>query len=802
MASLSTHLLRSSSPFALPLAAFFCIFLSLQLLPRPVLSQCSNVPVIFNFGDSNSDTGGLVAGLGFPVNPPNGRQSVNASFLSPYMESLGSTFRNGANFAVVGSSTLPKFLPFALNVQVMQFLRFKARSLQLSAAGFGNMTSDEAFRNALYMIDIGQNDLANSFSKNLSYVQVIKRIPSVTIEIKNAVKAIYGQGGRKFWIHNTGPLGCLPQKLSMVQRSPNDLDPHGCLSSYNAAAGVFNEALRHLCTEMSSELTDATIVYVDIYSIKYDLIANSTKYGFSSPLMACCGYGGPPYNYNIKFPLIRCRTYCSSVPTSANSQIAWFSRLGQIENARKVFDQMSQKNIVSWNSIIAGYFQNNQHAEARCLFDRMPERNTVSWNGLISGYVKNRMVKEARKVFDTMPERNVVSWTAMVRGYVEEGCISVAESLFWQMPERNVVSWTVMLGGLIRDHRIDEARCLFDMMPVKDVVARTNLMAGYCQEGRMDEARELFDEMPRRNVVSWTTMVSGYVQNQRVDIARKLFEVMPEKNEVTWTAMLMGYTQSGRIVEAAELFDAMPIKSVIACNAMILGFGHNGELFNARKVFEQMREKDDGTWSAMIKVYERKGCELEALDLFALMQRQGIRANFPSLISILSVCASLASLDHGRQVHAQMLRSQFDSDVYVSSALITMYIKCGDLVKAKWVFDRFSPKDIVMWNSIITGGLLREAGYSPDGSFVFHDVDEEEKVRSLGHHSEKLAVAYGLLKVPAPMPIRVMKNLRVCGDCHSAIKLIAKITGREIILRDANRFHHFKDGVCSCKDYW
>ncbi|XP_058191364.1 GDSL esterase/lipase At1g09390 isoform X2 [Rhododendron vialii] len=261
MASLSTHLLRSSSPFALPLAAFFCIFFSLQILPRPVLSQCSNVPVIFNFGDSNSDTGGLVAGLGFPVNPPNGR----------------AFFGNSAG-------------------------RLSDGRLVIDFLCVGNMISDEAFRNALYMIDIGQNDLAGTFSKNLSYVQVIKRIPSVTIEIKNAIKAIYGQGGKKFWIHNTGPLGCLPQKLSMVQRSPNDLDPHGCLSSYNAAAGVFNEALRHLCTEMSSELTDATIVYVDIYSIKYDLIANSTKYGFESPLMACCGYGGPPYNYNIKVP--------------------------------------------------------------------------------------------------------------------------------------------------------------------------------------------------------------------------------------------------------------------------------------------------------------------------------------------------------------------------------------------------------------------------------------------------------------------------------------------------------------------
>ncbi|KAF8043106.1 hypothetical protein BT93_A1451 [Corymbia citriodora subsp. variegata] len=100
------------------------------------------------------------------------------------------------------------------------------------------------------------------------------------------------------------------------------------------------------------------------------------------------------------------------------------------------------------------------------------------------------------------------------------------------------------------------------------------------------------------------------------------------------------------------------------------------------------------------------------------------------------------------------------------------------------------------------GVLLRQAGYSPDGSFVLHDIDEEEKVHSLRYHSEKLAVAFGLLKIPEGMPIRVMKNLRVCGDCHSAIKLIAKVTGREIILRDANRFHHFKDGFCSCRDYW
>ncbi|KAL5981624.1 hypothetical protein ACLOJK_015687 [Asimina triloba] len=703
----------------------------------------------------------------------------------------------------------------------------------------------------------------------------------------------------------------------------------------------------------------------------------------------------------MRVSLTRCQSNCQSDFFSATAQISWYARLGQIENARRVFDEIPKRNVVTWNAIITGYFQNRQPKEARRLFVMMPERNTSSWNCMISGYVKNGMVEEARRVFAEMPERNVVSWTSMVRGYVEQGAILEAESLFWQMPERNVVSWTVMLGGLIQAQRIDEARRLFDEMPEKDVVARTNMISGYCNLGLMAEARELFDEMPRRNVISWTTMVSGYAHNLQVDIARKLFEVMPEKNEVSWTAMLTGYTQCGRIEEASELFKRMPEKSVVACNAMILGLGENGKVLEARKVFDQMEQKDDSSWSAMIKVNERNGFELEALDTFSSMQKAGLRANYPSFISILTVCASLALLDHGRQLHADLVKSQFDSEVFISSALITMYVKCGDLVRARRIFDRFTSKDVVMWNAMITGyaqhglgdealqifdemlssgmiaddvtlvgvlsacsytgriargrelfklmasdyliepkaehyacmvdmlgrggqiqeamdliksmpfeadavvwgallgacrihmklnlaevaakkllqlepknagpyillsniyasrerwedvaelrrsmrvrhvrkspgcswievekkvhmftgghgivhpehqlivgmldklgGMIREAGYCPDSSFVLHDVDEEQKVQSLGYHSEKLAVAYGILKLPEGVPIRVMKNLRVCGDCHSAIKLISKVTRREIILRDANRFHHFRGGSCSCKDYW
>ncbi|CAO2837634.1 unnamed protein product [Amaranthus hypochondriacus] len=306
-----------------------------------VFGVCLKPPVIFSFGDSNSDTGGLSAGLGYSVNPPNGRsffgrstgrlsdgrlildflcQSLNTRFLSPYLDSLGSNFHNGANFAIVGSCTLPEYKPFNLNVQVMQFLHFKKRSLELASTGAKVFINEEGFQNALYMIDIGQNDLADSFSQNLSYAEVVKDIPLVIQEIKKAVKTLYDEGGRKFWIHNTGPLGCLPQKLTLVQHKEGDLDTFGCILSYNTAAKLFNTALLHLCQEMRSEFADATIVHVDIYSIKYDLISNGVKYGFSKPLMACCGAGGPPYNYNIQ---MTCGNYGAEACNNGSQFVSW-----------------------------------------------------------------------------------------------------------------------------------------------------------------------------------------------------------------------------------------------------------------------------------------------------------------------------------------------------------------------------------------------------------------------------------------------------------------------------------------------
>ncbi|KAK4371650.1 hypothetical protein RND71_007034 [Anisodus tanguticus] len=201
--------------------------------------------VIINLGDSNSDTGGYVIVCGMSGQLPkvhtfnhdlagrmcDGRlvidflcESVGNDYLTPFMESIGTNFTNGVNFAIAGSKTLPRFDSFNLHIQISQFKECTSH------------------------IDIGQNDL-----DGLSYEKAILKIPDIISEIENAIKAMYEQGGKNFWVHNTGPLGCLPKSLATYKKYENDYDEHGCLISLNE--------------------------------------------GFVNPLMACCGYGGKPYDF-------------------------------------------------------------------------------------------------------------------------------------------------------------------------------------------------------------------------------------------------------------------------------------------------------------------------------------------------------------------------------------------------------------------------------------------------------------------------------------------------------------------------
>ncbi|XP_054803939.1 GDSL esterase/lipase At1g54790-like [Prosopis cineraria] len=287
-----------------------------------------NYPAVFNFGDSDSDTGELVAALGIQLAPPNGLRyfktpsgrfcdgrlivdflmdATDLPFLNAYLNSVGfPSFRKGCDFAAAGSTILPasasSISPFSFWIQLSQFSRFKARVLELIAKGNESnkyVPADDYFKKGLYMFDIGQNDLAAAFhSKTLD--QVLASIPTILLEFEYGIKKLFVQGARHFWIHNTGPLGCLAENVAKFGTDPSIVDELGCVRMHNQAAKTFNLQLHALCRELQGQFPDANVTCVDIFTIKINLIANYSKYGFAQPIMTCCGHGGPPLNYDSR----------------------------------------------------------------------------------------------------------------------------------------------------------------------------------------------------------------------------------------------------------------------------------------------------------------------------------------------------------------------------------------------------------------------------------------------------------------------------------------------------------------------
>ncbi|XP_028081459.1 GDSL esterase/lipase At1g54790-like [Camellia sinensis] len=303
-----------------------------NIIHSPLLANGSDsivglkYPAVFNFGDSNSDTGELFAGLGVRLGLPFGStyfhkpssrmcdgrlvldflmEAMGLPFLNPYLNAIGApSFRNGCNFAASGCTVLPataqSVCPFSFGIQVAQFLRLKAEVLQLQLETKEldkYLPPEDFFNEGLYMFDIGQNDFSIDLD-SMSLHQVLALIQTILAEFEAGIKKLYDEGARNFWVHNMGPVGCIAQKIAYYGTDPPKLDEHGCVSSHNQAAIIFNLQLHELCRKLQSQYTEANITYTDIFTIKFDLIVNYSRYGFKQPIMACCGYGGPPLNYD------------------------------------------------------------------------------------------------------------------------------------------------------------------------------------------------------------------------------------------------------------------------------------------------------------------------------------------------------------------------------------------------------------------------------------------------------------------------------------------------------------------------
>ncbi|XP_043698653.1 pentatricopeptide repeat-containing protein At2g39620 isoform X2 [Telopea speciosissima] len=747
------------------------------------------------------------------------------------------------------------------------------------------------------------------------------------------------------------------------------------------------------------------------------------------------------------------RTFPTAV---SNGLIDMYSKCGATIVARRVFDHLLDHDDVSWGTMMAGYVHNGYFLEALELFDYLKEENLklnhVSAISALLAATEMRDLEKGREIHDYATrekiDSDVLVATPLITMYAKCGELEKAKELFEGITGRDVVAWSAMVASLVQNGYPHEALSLFremqkgncrpnrvtivsilpacaDLSDVKlgksihcyilkdnvdlDVSTGTALVAMYTKCEFFTLAHVVFDRMVHKDVVTWNALINGYAQVGDAHHAMEMFHQL----------LLAGhYPDSGTIVgvlPACVLLDALDqgayvhlkiIKSGFESdmhvkNALIDMYAKCGNLSSAEFLFKETEFiKDEISWNTLISGYMQNGCAREALSAFHQMKLENLQPNLITVVSVLPAAANLAALREGMAIHACVIKAGFESSVLAGNSLIDMYAKCGRLDYTQDLFNWMGNKDTVSWNAMLAGyaihgygnyavelfsqmvenavdvdsvtflsvlsacrhgglidegrkifnsmnseyhyepepehyacmvdllgrvGLLDEAwgliqkmpmapdagvwgallgacrmhsnvpfgevaldhlvrlepqnpahyvvlsniyaqrgrwsdvgkmrdkmsnrglmkipgcswveikdkvhafrtgdqshpqlasmnriwdgllekmekmGYLPDMSCVLHNVEEEEKQSFLHSHSERLAIAFSLLNTQPGVTIRIVKNLRVCGDCHITTKLISEITGRRIIVRDASRFHHFERGTCSCKDYW
>ncbi|KAJ0736340.1 putative tetratricopeptide-like helical domain superfamily, DYW domain-containing protein [Helianthus annuus] len=423
-------------------------------------------------------------------------------------------------------------------------------------------------------------------------------------------------------------------------------------------------------------------------------------------------------------------------------------------------------------------------------------------------------VESARVVFDEMPKWDSVSWSAMIGGYARMGMGTNAVELFREMQVAGV--------------RPDEVTMVSVLSACSDL--------GALEVGRWVESY-IEREKITKSVELCNALIDMFAKCGDVDKALRLFGSLNEKTIVSWTSVIVGMAMHGRGMEAASLFEKMKDSGVAPDDVTFIGLlsacSHAGLVDEGLKYFDSMTMQFNITpkiehYGCMVDLFSRAGLVKQALEF---VNKMPIEPNPIIWRTLTAACRLHGELNLGETLTKQLIEKEpLHESNYV--LLSNIYGKMSNWEKKNTVRNMMGEKGIrkIPGSTMIeldnriyefvagdrTHELYKEihemidemnrkmkmAGYVPTTSEVLLDIGQEDKEDALNKHSEKLAIAFALLKTPPGTPIRIVKNLRVCGDCHSATKFVSKIYEREIIVRDRNRFHHFRDGVCSCNDFW
>ncbi|KAK4751146.1 hypothetical protein SAY87_004628 [Trapa incisa] len=537
------------------------------------------------------------------------------------------------------------------------------------------------------------------------------------------------------------------------------------------------------------------------------------------------------------------------------SLINMYSKLGDIESACRIFNSMTIRTLVSWNAMISGYIQNGfihkafglfrelvkdscQHFDSgtivsllqacslgvdlqggkvihACVYRMGYELNTILTTALIDLYLKCNELQLALRIFQRMQDRNVITWTTLMVGLAQNGQAEEALKLFSQMQEEGIAANSVTLVSLI--HSCTHLGSTKKGMIVHGQILRRNfsfcsvnvtaLTDMYAKCGKIEYAgRVLRFSSVQKDVILWNSLIVGYGMNGFGDRALAAYHKMIEDglkpDESTFISLLTACNHSGLVKEATELFHSMesdhsimPNQKHYACFVDLLS--RAGRLGEAEDLINTMPfEPESSVFEALLNgclVHKNFDLGVSAADRLLKLDI----ANPGIYVMLSNIYARAKKWDQVNYVRGLMRQRGLKktpgySLVEIGGAVHTFF--AGDNSHHRW------PEICILLDNLRSE--VEASGYVADTSCVLRNVDEPMKVKLLWGHSERLAIAFALLSTPAGSTIRVTKNLRVCIDCHNVTQYISQIIEREIIVRDANRFHHFVNGKCSCNNYW
>ena len=647
---------------------------------------------------------------------------------------------------------------------------------------------------------------------------VVRREIEMDASLNKSLIAMYGKLSDLYSAEKLfGTVSCLMTTATWTQM----------ISCYNQS-GCFREAMN---------------VFVEMQEFKME----PNQVTMMGVLCACARLGRVMEGKSVHGFVIR-RAMDPELDTLGPALMELYADSGNIRSCHKVFDAIREKTILSWNILLSISVRNGQPEEALPLFVQMQTQglmpdsyslasslsacgdigfsqlgdqihsyiiktgkfNEFVQNALIDMYAKCGFVHSAYKIFEKIKEKSVVTWNSMVFGFSQNGYSVAAITLFDQMHMNcvkmdkltflSVIQACSHLSYLEKGKWIHHKLIINGLM--EDSYLDTALTDMYSKCGDLQMAHGVFDRMSERSIVSWSAMIAGYGKHGQINAAISLFDQMLglgiKPNDITFMHILSACSHAGAVEEGKLYFNSMaefgvePNHDHFACIVDLLS--RAGDLTEAYRIITSLPfPADSSIWGAFLN-----GCRIhKRMDIIKNIEKNLLDVDtadtgYYTLLS--NIYAEEGTWDEFGNVRSMMkckgLRKvpgystiEIDRRIYRFGPGDTSHSQATDIYR---FLENFQT-------------LVHAQGYDSETDNSIVEFRKENNVMS---HSEKLAIAFGIINTRPGTTLRISKNLRVCRDCHSFAKIVSKITGREIVMRDLNRFHCFKNGSCSCKDYW